>query len=329
LNTSYLSALKDRFPKAKIDFLVSKPFDSILEENPYLSEVITFRRYKGLKYTLERIKIFIQIFLRHYSLVIDQQSGVGSAQITFFSAATYRLGFQHLKWQWIYNIKAGKPKQRYSASMRFDLLKPLRIKEQPYQLYYHIKKESYTYIQEWLGKENLLKEKLICISPGSPSLKKKWDIQLYAELADRILKSTKYKIIILWAKSEEEDLKKMLAHMKQKPIAAPHTSLNQGAALLTHCSLLICNDGGMNHISVVTKTPSVAFFGHTNPTNWCPHSVFPDHYCLSNRQKYSPTDFSFGISVEQAYAKVLSILKIDTTYEDIYLEVDQHDRQQS
>jgi heptosyltransferase III len=326
LNTAYLSTLQNRFPNAKIDFLVSKPFDSILEENPIISELLTFKQYTGLRYTFERCRIFYMIWRRKYSLVIDQQSGTGSAQIVFFSGAKYRLGPKERKWSWIYNMKANRGSERYSASMRFDLLRPLGIREEQFQLYYHIKKESYTFIQDWLEKENLRNEKLICISPGSPSQKKKWDIKYYAELADRILSSTSYTVIILWAKSEEEDLQKLVSLMNNRPVIAPPTSLNQGAALLTHCSLLICNDGGLNHISVVTKTPSLAFFGPTNPLNWCPHSVFPDHYCLANRLKYRPTDFSFGISVDQAYAKVLNILKIDKQPE-LYIEADKHDRQ--
>ncbi len=331
LNTSYLAALQKKFPKARIDFLVSKPFDSILEDNPIISKVITFKRYKNIRYSVERCRIFSLIWSRRYSLVIDQQSGVGTAQIVFFSGAKYRLGFGHLKWSWIYNLKANRAIERYSASMRFDLLQPLGIKEEPFELYYHIKKESYSYIREWLEKEDLLNEKLICFSPGSPSLKKKWGIQYYAQLADRILSSTSYQVIILWAKSEEADVKKLISLMENKPILAPQTTLNQGAALLTHCSLLVCNDGGLNHISIVTKTPSLAFFGPTNPLNWCPHSVFPEHYCLSNREKYNKTDFSFGIPEEEAYAKVMSILNIDLSQEQsaIYLESDQHDQQKS
>ncbi len=134
LNTSYFPTLRKKYPKAKIDFLVSKPYDSMLYNNPFLSEILTIPKAKGIMYVLQRIRTFIRIACRHYELVIDQQCGTGTGQICLLSFAKYRLGFENSKFAWTYNIKAKRGPKRYSASQKFDILVPLGIKEEPYKL---------------------------------------------------------------------------------------------------------------------------------------------------------------------------------------------------
>ena len=57
LNTGYLPALRKKFPDAKIDYLVKSKYKIILENNPYLDEIVDFEDGKGLHYIPERIRL--------------------------------------------------------------------------------------------------------------------------------------------------------------------------------------------------------------------------------------------------------------------------------
>jgi ADP-heptose:LPS heptosyltransferase len=95
--------------------------------------------------------------------------------------------------------------------------------------------------------------------------------------------------------------------MENKPIVALPTNFNEAAAVLKKCELLICNDGGLIHLSVAVGTPSLAIFGNTNPLNWSPNN-FVGHYHIFNENFDSSKDNSFGISPEMAFEKVKLIL---------------------
>ena len=136
LATSYLAALKEKFPQAKIDFLVKQPFQEILYNNPFINEIINIGPQKGLSYLLARFNLFFSIHNRRYDLVIDQQKGAGSGQVILFSGAKYKLGWADSKWQAGYNLKAVRGPVRYRASQNFDMLKPLGIKERSFKLFY-------------------------------------------------------------------------------------------------------------------------------------------------------------------------------------------------
>ncbi|MEJ2098265.1 MAG: glycosyltransferase family 9 protein [Deltaproteobacteria bacterium] len=146
------------------------------------------------------------------------------------------------------------------------------------------------------------------MTPGSPRKKKKWDVRRYAALTDLILSRTGMKVVLLRAPGELEDCRKVVEHSLKKPLIAPPTTFNQAAALVRSSRLLICNDGGVNHLSVALEAPSLAIFGNTSWRIWSPQEAFPNHYHLVNPAWRPMSDNSFGITPEEAFEKVLRIL---------------------
>ena len=308
LATAYLEALQNRFPQASIDFLVKKPFDTLLYKNPWVSDVVAFSDQSGIRYASGRLKLFSQIRKRSYDLVIDQQSGTGSGQVVFFSKATYKLGWSTGKWRWCYNLKAQKGPVRYRSSQNFDMLTPLGIRERPHRLFYHVSKESLAYAVDWMRAQGLSTAKTIIMSPGSPRTKKKWQADNYATLVDHIHQNTSMQVVILWGPKEHTDAQAVVQKAKQKPILAPATNFNQGAAFLKQCRLLVCNDGGINHLAVALHVPSLAILGNMPPEKWSPQGFFPHHYHLHNPSRENKSDNQFGISPQEVYEKVVDIL---------------------
>lgn len=309
LATSYLAALNARFPEAVIDFLVKKPFQHILYENPWISETIAFEQPSGIRYLASRFKLFAEIRNRGYDLIVDQQSGVGSGQVVLFSNATYKLGWSTAKWSWCYNMKADKGPVRYRSSQNFDMLRPLGISEKPHKPYYHIKPDSMVYAKNWMDKHGLNPDETIIISPGSPRERKKWQAENFSMLADEISLKLKMQVIILWGPKEYREACAVVEQSRQTCYLAPPSDYNQAAAFLKQCRLLICNDGGLYHLSVAVDVPALAIFGNTPPEKWSAEGFFPYHYHLFNSTWKKGSDNHFGITPEDAYQKVSSILK--------------------
>jgi ADP-heptose:LPS heptosyltransferase len=308
LNTGYLSALRNKFPDAKIDFLVKKPYHNVLVGNPFLNELIIFQNGKGLHYFPERIKLIRKISKHKYNLIIDQIRNPGSAQITLFSGAKYRLGLINQRWRSFYNIKAERKELRYYSAMKFDTLAPLGIKEEKHKLFFHITKSSTDKIKNWFSENKLSGDKLICFSPGTPIKGKQWDLASYAQLADLIIENTDYKVLLLWGPKEKDDVNKVHSLMKNEPIMALPTTFNEAAAMLKECRLLICNDGGLNHLAVAVETPSIAFFGKHKPTRWSPASIFEGYHHFYNKEADYRTDPTLGITVEEVFNKIKEII---------------------
>lgn len=308
LTTSYFEALRRRLPAAQLWFLVKEPYDLAIRDHPLIDRIMVISRRTGLGYALERLRTVFRIRRERFDLVIDQQLKPSSQQLTFLSGARYRLGYKEGRLSGAYNLKASFGPPRYSASGKFDILKPLGIEEEPYKIFFHVPARAAEYIDDWLREAGLDGTDLVCVSPGSPVARKKWNGAGFARLADLIQSGTACRVLLLWGPAELETAHHVESLMETDPVFAPRTDLHQAAALLRRCRLLVCNDGGLNHIAVTTGTATLAIFGPTDPAIWSPASVFSHHHHLHRPDFDSEADDSFGVTPEAAFEKAVEIL---------------------
>jgi ADP-heptose:LPS heptosyltransferase len=315
LNTGYLPFLRKKFPQAQIDYLIQKPYLTLLEDNPYIDNLLVMQKKekKGLNYfgyLKERFRIIKKVRTQKYDLIIDQLRGTGSAQITLLSGAKYRIGWKLKRWNWVYNLKRTRRNDRYYSLMKFHLLEPLGIKEQPHQLYYHVKRSSQEKIDEWLKEQNLSDNQFIVFSPGTPVLAKQWSEEGFAKLGDLIQEKHQIPIVFLWGPGEDELCKRIIARMNTKPIMALPTKFNEAAALLKRAKMYISQDGGINHVAISQNCPSIAIFGpHSNPKKWQAWHD-PKHPYIRNWDCQDSSDRTLGITPEMVYEKFLELKDI-------------------
>ena len=306
LTTAYFEYLKNRYIGVEITYLIKKKYLAIVKDHPYVDRFMFLEKDNGLSYYLERIKMTIKIRKQKYDIVIDQQNLISTKIFTFFSKAAARIGYKNSRLDFVYNVKAERGPKRYNAAVRFDLIKPLGISPGPYQLVYKINQQSFKYVSDWIAKEKI--NRFFVISPGSPVNWKKWNIKLYAQAAAHIAKKSKLIAVWLWARSEKNDALEGIRLMGENSIMAPPTSLDQAAALLRNSELLICNDGGINHLAAAIGVKTIALFGATDPLDWSPAADFKTHHHLYNQENNSKKDNSFGITVEELVDLTIKVL---------------------
>ncbi len=305
-----MPALRERFPYAQIDYLIQKPYKTLLEDNPNLDNLLIMQKKKGFAYFLERIRMIGEVRKGKYDLVIDQLRGTGSAQITMFSGAKYRIGWKLKRWNWVYNYQRNRTNDRYYSLMKFHLLEPLGIQEQEHELFYKVKDESQRKIDNWLQEKDLEAKQFILFSPGTPVLAKQWSEEEFAKLGDLIQTNEKIPVVFLWGPREDELCNRIISKMKTKPLLALPTTFNEAAALLKRSKMYISQDGGINHVAIAVQTPSIALFGpHSNPKKWQAwHKL--QHPYLRNWDCTDKSDRTLGIPAEMVYDKFKEILPI-------------------
>lgn len=311
LTTSYFQTLKNKIPGVEIHYLIIKKYQKAINNHPLIDKILVIETPEGFKYYLERIKSFYKVRKENYDLIIDQQKLPATQLIALLSGAKYRLGYDDARFSFAYNLKAKRGKIRYSASRKFDILAPLGIAEEKYELFFHISEEAQQYIDNWLSENKLQVNSFIVISPASPVKGKQWRLTNYSKLAGLINQKLNLPVVIVWAPNEKLSAEKVYYQTQGNCLFAPRTDLMQISALIKKSKLLICNDGGLNHLAVAAKVKTLAIFGTTDVVSWSPASIFTTHYHLFNDKiKLEDKDDSFGISPEAAFAKVEEILNL-------------------
>ena len=95
----FLKAVKDTFPHAVIDWVISRNFKGILEDNPLINELIIFNKdtWKSVRKLPDTVSdissLRKKLQSKHYDMVVDLQGLLRSGLIGFFTTATEKVGF--------------------------------------------------------------------------------------------------------------------------------------------------------------------------------------------------------------------------------------------
>ncbi len=109
---------------------------------------------------------------------------------------------------------------------------------------------------------------LIGLAPGSVWGTKRWPSEYYGELAQRILRETAARIVILGSKDEipaAEIVEKAAGDPERVLNLAGQTNLDDLRAIFPQLGLLISNDSSPLHYASAFRIPTLAIFGATVP----------------------------------------------------------------
>jgi ADP-heptose:LPS heptosyltransferase len=110
----------------------------------------------------------------------------------------------------------------------------------------------------------------VCLHPGAQMPSRRWPVQRFAELADRL--NAAGLPIVLTGSTQELGLSRSVAQAMQTSALnlTGKTDIGAFAALIAQARLLVCNDTGIVQIAAALKTPSVAVCCGSDPRRWMP-----------------------------------------------------------
>src|SRR3989344_4031587 len=74
-NMAVLKPIKKTFPNASVTVLTSSIGKTILEGNPYITQILTFDRFGQQKNIKERLSLIWQLRKKKFDLVVNLKSG--------------------------------------------------------------------------------------------------------------------------------------------------------------------------------------------------------------------------------------------------------------
>ncbi|MDO8661940.1 MAG: lipopolysaccharide heptosyltransferase II [Candidatus Omnitrophota bacterium] len=286
LSTPGLRAIREKFPRHKISFLVGEESKELLLRSPYIDELLVVNlknKDKGLKGLFNIARILRK---KNFDLVIDLQNNRVSHLLSFFSLSPDRYGYDNKKFGFLLNhrIKDEKPALD-PVTHQFCVLKMLGIDLRDNRLELWPGKEDEEYIENFLSREWLSADQKIIginISASKRWLTKAWPKDRIAKLCDELgLKNIR--VLITGTENDAQEANALTAMVKNTKIinACAKTNVNQLAALIKRCSLYISADSSPLHIAAAVNIPVIAFFGPTDPARHMPPAK---HYVIIRRE---------------------------------------------
>ena len=108
---------------------------------------------------------------------------------------------------------------------------------------------------------------LIGLNPSANWLTKRWPLERYAQLGDRLMTDYGVKVILFGGPGDKEWVSQIESRMKGKPVNLTGLiSLRELPAFINRCKLFITNDTGPMHIASAVGVPIIAITGPTSVT---------------------------------------------------------------
>lgn len=323
LTTPVIRAVRNKFTNSYIAYLADKNAISLLENNPYLDELIPFDFSWGMK---EQIKFIKELRAKKFDLVIDLFGNPRSAILTFLSGARTRIGGEFGWRKYLYTHPIPKSAERKNAiKFHLDYLKPIGITFNEPLSEIDIKTEIFLTDEErkWAinylkGKGIDLNRKTVGIHPGATWPAKMWLKENFAMLADKISSKLNANVIITHSK-EETELAIEVFNLTNKRNITLLDSLNlrELASVLSMLDLYISNDCGPMHIAVAVGTKTIGIFGPGEEDIWFPYPESKGYKALRVDVECHPCHLDFCNRKGDDYMKCMKLLTVDMVFNEV------------
>jgi lipopolysaccharide heptosyltransferase I len=288
----FLKTVKDTFPDAQVDWVISKTLKGILEENPLIHELIIFNKdawknVKRLPKTVSEISALKRTLKsRHYDMAVDLQGLLRSGLISFFTPATTKIGFGDAREgsRYFYDIEVPVNDNMHAVDKCLAIAKKMGAKFRKTTFPLHVSTTAKNRIKKLLGD----KREYIVIVPSARWLSKRWPAENFASVIGKTStpcviagsrgdKDIARKIIEVRAQSKKQRAKttgnKLIDPEERDNIIdlCGKTDLKGLTALIAGAKAVLSNDSGPLHIAAALNIPTVAIFGPTNPEKTGPY----------------------------------------------------------
>jgi lipopolysaccharide heptosyltransferase II len=299
-----LVKLRARYPRARIDWLITPENAEVVRFHPALSNVVLFarrdfsRRGHRWRATVAFRDLLKQIRRAKYDLIIDMHGQMRSAFFTLISGARVRIGFDRpikfsrtisaehdLKnvpshgWRgaregsWVaYTHRIPIPTLDVHAIDRYLWVAPLLgLDANPPDLRIYLSPETIQNVERLLEQHGVPASKpLIVLVPGTIWETKHWTIEGFAGVAREFLREG-FAVALAGTKRDQDRCRQIAADAPGVCDLSSKTTPAQLAALIRRAEVAVTNDSGSMHVAASLGKPMVSVFGPTNPVHIGPY----------------------------------------------------------
>jgi lipopolysaccharide heptosyltransferase II len=265
MTTPVFKALKERFPGAYVAVMVVERVREVFENNPYIDEIIIFDEKKARRGFFKKIQFIKTLRAKHFDTVFLIHRSFTRALICYFAGIKERIGYRRFKNILLLNKPINAPPPHTHRQDRYlYLLEACGIPiDRSAKVYINkAEKEKFSQFINETRKEN---KYIVGINPSANWRLKRWPLENFANLGDRLSEELNCAIFLIGAKPDTDAVKVVSEGMKHKPYDfSAKTNIKELAALMENMDLFISADSGPAHLAVAIGIKTIVLFGPTS-----------------------------------------------------------------
>ncbi len=300
LTVPFFRNLRRAEPDAWIVWLVTPGSTDVVAGIPYVDEFIhwdpvtTYADSWGTHRTLgDKLGFIRDLRRRRFDKAYVLKRSFSSAIIAFLSGARERVGFATEGRSFLLTRKTPYLHEQHEVQNFLDVLRVDGIPVIDDYLEAWLSAGEQQFSEDFFSGAGVAPgERVIAIHPFASNQIRAWHEDGFVTVANRLQERYGCRILLVGGGRDRVLGEYLRERITPPPIMAiGTTSLRQTMALLTRCTLLICNDSGIMHLGASLKVPLVALFGPQSPVKFGPWStncrvIHSDLPCSPCKQKF-------------------------------------------
>lgn len=279
LTTPFLRNLRYKYPNAQIDMLVSSGSGEILEDCPYINNLIFFDTTKKFKYENGEKKSFwyyVKLLRKEkYDKIYVLKRSLSSAVLAFLSGAKERIGFDTEGRGFLLTKKVPYDKQKHETECFLDVLRADGIMvydNYPEGFYDEKAKTKVDKVFSDAGLDNSGLKKVIIHATASNS-NKEWGKENWSKIIEYLSNEKNVQVIFLGAKNDGGVYREILSFLKKELKIKPVNfcgkfSLKESLYAIKLSDLLVGVDSGNLHMASSVKTRVIGLYSPLKVKKW-------------------------------------------------------------
>ena len=298
-----LEKLRRRYPRARIDWLLTPENAALVRGHPAISNIPLFARRefaqngRRLSAAASMVQLIKDIRAVRYELVIDLHGQLRSGLFTMISEAPVRIGFDRpirrtastfqgrqlgniptrgwagaREGSWLaYNYRIPIPTLEVHAVDRYLWVgNLLGFDNDPPVFNLPASPEAEARISSHLAAHAARGRQIAILVPGTMWETKHWTPEGFSGVARRLAENG-FIPIFIGAKGEQALNRSIQEQAPGSTDFTGQTSLADVVALIRRAAVVVTNDSGLMHIGAALGKPTVSIFGPTNPVQVGPY----------------------------------------------------------
>lgn len=319
--SSFFQTVKENFRDDEIYLLTQKIYEDVVGPSPVFKNIFYLPgRYQFIAF----INVIRKIRRLRPDIVLDIQGNLKTNFYCLLAGGKQRYGSYKKRLGRLFLTEGVKKRRSSKEKPRPSILEFLGVKKYINEKKLWIPEEKRNIFGDFIKSYNLDKNKRwILIHPLTTKgyLAKRWLVERFAELADKLIEDG-YEVVFIGS-GEYDYVENIVSRMKNHPKnLVDKTDFHDLCLLIERASLVITTDSSPLHIAAAAGTKVLGIFGSTDPLKICPHNAYYIYKEVDCSPCYKKVCRSMKcmkeITVEDVYQKVQEIIKNEDQYTYIH-----------
>lgn len=279
LTVPFLRNLRRAYPNAMIDMLVAPVSGELLENCPYIDNLIYFdttrkHRYEYKDANKKTFFSYVKLLKKNkYDKAYVLKRSLSSAALCAFAGVKKRVGFNTEGRRFLLTKSVPYDKTKHEVESFLEVLKADNIPVVDDYLELFLTQEELLEAENILAqyKNSELKQIIVHATSGNP--KKQWKKEYFAQVIEKLINEMGAQVYHLGAKSDYaiyEEIRSLIKNpLKSEPInLCGSMDLRVSAAVISKMNLVFGNDSGTFHVAGALNVPTVVIYGPMDHNKW-------------------------------------------------------------